>query len=273
MRLKEDYSISTFAMIHHPLKSAIDHLIHQGWRQIEIMCEDGHRALLEWSDGQLAELKELGVRHGVTWTLHAPIYSVNPVAADSGKRLSSKDVLHRAMDIAEYLNCKYVVLHAGMEVGPTDGDGALSRCASFLTDVLSERERSSSLVLALENVPPKDKLHGVSVTFVRTVVERVGDPRMRILFDAGHAHVLGPDACLKGLQQCLPYLVSMHLNDNRGDYDSHLAIGMGTIPYPRLIQMVHSYGYQGSWVLETETTAYADISVQRLTEWHDRLMT
>jgi sugar phosphate isomerase/epimerase len=271
MRSKEAYAISTFALIDQPLETAVEQLMHEGWKKIELMCEDGHRVLLDWSYSQLAKLKEAGLRHGVSWSLHAPVYTINPCAANPAERSAGKAVLHRTMDIAEYLNCSYVVLHAGQEDGPTDGDAALARCASFLSEVLAERSPASPLMLALENVPPKEKLHGVSPSFVRSVVERVGDSRMKILFDVGHAHVFGQNECLSGLRLCLPHLVGMHLNDNLGDYDSHLAIGMGTIPYSRLIELLNSHGFRGNWVIETETTAYAEMSVKRLMDLHDEL--
>ncbi|QTH44246.1 sugar phosphate isomerase/epimerase [Cohnella sp. LGH] len=268
MNRKPYFSISTFALINEPLTEALDWLIREGWTRIELMCEDGHRELLDWSDERLDELKRRGVRDNVRWTLHAPIFTLNPCAVDEGERRSSQAVLHRAMDIAERLDCAYVVLHAGMGEGERDGPEALDRCVSFLTEVLAAR-RPSPLKLALENVPPKPKLHGVSPEFVKSVVERVGHPRLGILFDAGHAHVLGPDACLAGLRLCLPHLIGMHLNDNQGDYDSHLAVGMGTIPYAELVATVMRHGFRGSWVIETESPTYAEQSVERLTALRD----
>ncbi len=269
MHGKGDFSISTFALIDRPLPDAIRQLIDGGWTSIELMCEDGHRELLDWNEKQLDELRALGDRHGIRWSFHAPVYSMNPCAADRAERAASKSVLHRAMDVAEYLGCAYVVVHAGMEKGERDGQDAQDRCVSFLSEILAER-RPSPLKLALENVPPKPNLHGVSPAFVRTVVECVASPRLGILFDAGHAHVLGPGACLAGLEVCLPYLIGMHLNDNMGDYDSHLAVGMGNIPYPELVQKVTSNRFQGNWVVETESVLYAEQTVERLSVLRDR---
>lgn len=262
---KRDFSISTFALIQEPFQAAIDRLIDDGWTAIEIMCEDGHREILDWPEERLAALKEKGVQHGVRWSFHAPVYTVNPCATDEQEVEQSAAILHRAMDIAETLECSHVVIHAGASDDEQDGEAAVDRCAAFVSLVLEQRN-ISPLRLVLENVPPKPGLQGTSAEFVRAVVDRVADPRFGILLDVGHAHVRGDGYALKALELCLPHLIALHLNDNLGDFDAHLAIGMGTIPYEEIVGTLAKHQFNGTWVIETESVEYANRSVNELAE-------
>lgn len=260
---KGDFSISTFAMIQDPLETAIDRIIDDGWTGIELMCEEGHREILDWSKERLDALKEKGKRHGVRWSFHAPVYTVNPCATDEQEIEQSIETLHRAMDVADMLECSHVVIHAGASDDEQDGQAAVLRCAAFVSRVLEKRS-GSSLRLVLENVPPKPGLQGTSAEFVRAVADRVSHPRFGILLDVGHAHVRGEGYAVKALELCLPHLAALHLNDNLGDYDSHLAIGMGTIPYGEIVGILSLHRFQGTWVIETESVEYANRSAEEL---------
>ena len=42
----------------------------------------------------------------------------------------------------------------------------------------------------------------------------------------------------------------VHLSDNRGAYDEHLALGAGTIDFPQLAENLHKFGYDGTVTFE-----------------------
>ncbi|MFB9276879.1 sugar phosphate isomerase/epimerase family protein [Cohnella cellulosilytica] len=265
-----DYSISTFSLIGLPLKDALLELVEKGWRSIELMCEDRHRELLFWSNRELGLLKELGESHGIEWTLHAPIHGLNPGALAVREIEESKRLLLRAADIASRLDCRYVVLHCGL-LPPESDDAdselrereALRRCIAFLREILARTERQG-IRFALENVPPYPDTLGSKVDFILEITEAVGDPRLRIVFDVAHAHLLGEGRCVGELQKVLPQLVGLHINDNPGDSDSHLAVGDGSIPFPTVVKLVEDSGLPVNWTLETCRPDYADQSAARL---------
>ncbi|OMF34562.1 hypothetical protein BK133_12245 [Paenibacillus sp. FSL H8-0548] len=272
------YSISTFALINQPLKEAINQLIEAGWRSIELMCEDGHRELLSWSAEELLELKKLGISKGIAWTIHAPIHGLNPGAASEQSIADSKQCLLQAAKIAAYLNCNYVVLHCG-QIPPAEERGwdsqddreALSRCTAFMKDIL-HLSASEEVKFALENVPPYPNVLGTKVDFINAIVEAVNDPRLKIVFDVAHAHLLGEGKCLHSLQQVIPHLIGLHINDNLGDIDSHLAVGDGNIPFPAIVALLREQGFKGNWTMETCQVDYAEKSVSRLRNLENLLL-
>jgi len=63
----------------------------------------------------------------------------------------------------------------------------------------------------------------------------VQDDRFGMCLDVAHAHAhshFSPDAWMRGMSASV---LHMHWNDNRGDRDSHQAIGVGTIDWPAVI--------------------------------------
>ena len=46
------------------------------------------------------------------------------------------------------------------------------------------------------------------------------------------------------------HLAEVHLHDNRGDADSHWAIGRGTVDFGRFFRLVREHGCRPVWTLE-----------------------
>ncbi|KQX45732.1 sugar phosphate isomerase/epimerase family protein [Paenibacillus sp. Root444D2] len=271
MESKRKFSISTFALIHVPLKEAVKRLVEEGWKGIELMCEDGHREILAWSSEELEWLKTFGIQNDVRWTLHAPIHGINPCAESAVRIEESKKLLLEAGAIAEFLQCSYVVLHAGLYEKQDnhgiealqDETAALQRCQLFMQDIIKETV-SDKFVFALENVPPYPGLLGIEIGFIAQTVEAVNHPRLKVVFDVAHAHLLGEGKCLLGLEQVLPHVIGLHINDNCGDQDNHLAVEDGNIPFPAIVTLLETHQFSGHWVMETCRVEYADSSVKRL---------
>ncbi len=276
---RKDCSVSTFAYIDRPLIEAVHLLAAAGWKQLEIMCEGRHGELLAWPEERLAELERTGRDLGICWSIHSPITGCNPAADDWEEAERSERMLLDTLRVAERLDCRCVVLHTGSGAGGwkeyEDGAASVSehdkqkeeaakhRIIEFLVGVL-ERTADSDIVIALENVPPYPGLYGVEVAFLREIVDKLDSPRVGIVFDAGHAHMTGGGRCLLMLQQATPRLVALHLSDNAGQADEHLALGAGTVPLEAMVAWLAACEYRGSWVLEMRSPEAVQPSADRL---------
>lgn len=271
MSVRNDCSISTYALLEIPLQDAVLQLIEEGWKAIEIMGEGRHDELLDWSEDRLAWLKQVGEVNGIRWTIHAPITGCNPAATDANSVRASQELLLRTMQIAEYLDCTYIVLHAGELDGESGSlalpDEAAQRVAAFLQAVLQATD-GSEVVIALENVPPYPGLLGVDTEFLEHVLRLVAKPRIRIVFDAGHAHLIGEGQCLLSLQCVMAEVISVHLSDNHGEHDDHLQLGTGSVPLEQLVATLQQFGYSGVLVLEMRNMPDALASADWLNQHH-----
>jgi len=134
--------------------------------------------------------------------------------------------------------------------------------------------RARGVRLALENV--RD-----SVWSLDHVLDALGpDPEgsnLGICIDVGHAHLSadigteGEDAVSAYLNRYSESLIHLHLHDNHGERDEHLAFGEGTIDWKRTLDTLQQIGFDGTSILEIhgsedDPTAAIERSVQVIRE-------
>lgn len=266
MRDKSGFAVSSYALFELPLSEAIDRLIADGWTAIEIMCEDGHAELLGWSKERLTQLQQKGVEYGISWSIHAPISGCNLAAEAGAVREQTLDTMKRCLEIARFLHSTHVVMHAGEIADRLDhterarGGENFTRAVQLLLPEVSH----GSTVLTLENVPPYPKLFGWDVGDLLEVCKAVDSRQLGLTYDVGHAHLIRHGYALEALEQALPYLSALHISDNRGEADEHLAVGEGTIPFAKIWPLLARNGFAGSWVIETRQLPSAGVSVKRI---------
>ncbi|THF75495.1 sugar phosphate isomerase/epimerase family protein [Cohnella fermenti] len=278
-QVQSRYGISTLTRIGQPLETALQRLAEAGWRRLEIMVEDGHRELLDWSEERLGELERWGERQGIAWSMHAPIHGVNSCSSDPSEVEAGLALLKRAIAIANRLGASYVVMHPGEYDRPipdpaSDPNGyaearadCVARCASYLRRLIGETGGEEGNPLALENVPPRPDRFGWDCAFLADAIAASGTSRVRILFDIGHAHLCGEGHVMNELRKHERLLLGMHISDNRGMKDEHLAVGRGTIPYEGIVAALGKAGDRIAWVLETGSEAAASESLELLDNW------
>ncbi|MGH2403889.1 MAG: sugar phosphate isomerase/epimerase family protein [bacterium] len=219
------FGVSSFATITAPLPAAARDLLAFDVG-LEIMCEPPHAwpAPVPWE-------------HGRVLSLHSPILGINTASTNPGIREESVRQVVATIHEAARLGAAGVVVHPGMppyrEVFPRDHGlpyaiESLRRCA--------EEARAAGVEVYLENMPaitlaegtrPVAVAYAVAYEELRMLYEAVAHPSMRLCLDLGHAHLAGRgvlDAMLKD-----PDVVHVHVNDNHGLRDDHLAWGEGEI--------------------------------------------
>jgi len=79
-------------------------------------------------------------------------------------------------------------------------------------------------------------------------------PRVGLHLDIGHANIrtTGRKSHTAGLlSRYADRLCHVHVSDNKGKSDDHLAIGAGTIDWKRELKTLKASGYDGTITLET----------------------
>jgi sugar phosphate isomerase/epimerase len=187
------------------------------------------------------------------FSMHMPLFAddemgrgggpaVNVVHPEKARRIDSMDEIKRALETAEQLPIKYLVLHLGEredEWGPRtleDAMTALEHLKAFATPL--------GVQLLLENITN-------DVTRPAHLLEilRVGHfSNIGLCMDLGHAHLL--DGVDTVLGQMAPHLCTAHIHDNKGDRDAHLWPGEGTIAWDEAYAGLKSAPKSPAGVLE-----------------------
>lgn len=159
-------------------------------------------------------------------TLHGPFMDLNPGSPDSAVRRVTEQRFEQLLELVPLFKPKTVVCHAGYDAKRYDyfKDTWLEKSLEFWLR-LAGRLTANGSRLMLENVyedGPED---------IRLLIERLSSHGVGFCLDTGHVSAFSrsdPETWLAVLE---PYLGQLHLHDNFGNRDAHLAIGSGNIDF------------------------------------------
>lgn len=203
--------ISTFCLHDRPLDEVLGTL-SEVTDTVEIMNEAGHTL----------HSSEILESFSFSYSIHAPARGLNIASLHEPIRQACVRVLVDSFRIAADVDGT-VVIHPGYFAWEVERGQSLAAFTKSLSE-LSFAARDMGIEYFVENMGNWEYF------FIRYPDELpiIGD--VGFAFDVGHANLNNTiDAFLK-----VP-IRHAHLHDNRGDDDTHLAIGEGTIPFPKVM--------------------------------------
>ncbi len=251
----------------HP--GLLDTLARTGADGIEIFAARSH---FDYNDrGTIQEIGNWFRANPVElFSMHAPLYSdrdegrggepsVNVVHADKSRRIDAMDEVKRALEVAEQIPFKHLVLHLG-DRGDIWDTRTLENALTAL-EHLQAYARPLGVRLLVENIQ-----NDVATPAHLLEILRAGHFNdIGVCLDVGHAH-LG-DGVQTALRQLSEVVRTAHLHDNHGERDEHLWPGEGTIDFEPVCAGLRGAKQEPAGVLEIHYSygsANADIS--RITE-------
>src|SRR6202022_3216358 len=211
-------------------------IANTGFEGVELFCSRSHFDYT--SRAQIQAMAEaLNTQKLTLETLHAP-NSRGPSATREGgtplsicevervRGIEAMDELKRAIDVAEDLPYSRLILHMG---GSRETADPRKRDAAFSTlEHLILHAHHAGITICVENTTSEMG----DPTYLRAFVDETRLTGLRFNFDIGHAHLsdFPEDERLEKSFSPLRALVSsVHLHDNHGEKDEHLAPYDGTI--------------------------------------------
>lgn len=197
-----------------------------------------------------ASLKTALAACPVEVSIHPATVAINLAHQDETIRKVSRQAHLDALELARELGARHVVVHPGFRSSPDFPLYSAWRHASEAVEELSQIALREGLLLGLENVGYNETSLFNQEEYI-FFVEQFDPQCAGYLIDTGHAHLDGwnlPDL----IKQAQPRLVAMHLHDNRGDGDSHLPVGEGTIPWTAIWPRIAACGERSPLILEYE---------------------
>jgi len=155
--------------------------------------------------------------------------------------------LEDAIDVAAGVGCRKVITFTGMRFDGMDPDRAADDCVAVWKQVLPRAERQG-ITLVLEHLNSRDASHpmkghpgyfGDDVDFCVRLIERVGSPHLKLLFDIYHVSIMNGDV-IRRLRQHRDVIGHLHTagNPGRGELDETQEIN-----YPAVMRAVTEIGY------------------------------
>ena len=190
---------------------------------------------------------------GMGLVCHLPTF-VSTADLTASLRQASIEEMQRSLETAAGLGAQKVVLHPSMAGGM--GAFVMETVNGYAMDFLAgmvEAADTLGLRLCLENMFPRNRI-GVEPDDFEKLLAIF--PALQMTLDTGHANIGDRRGKrLKGLVDRFGERIGhVHVSDNLGRMDDHLAVGQGTVNFTWLVRRLKAIGYDGTITLEVFDT-------------------
>jgi sugar phosphate isomerase/epimerase len=170
---------------------------------------------------------------GLTVTFHAPFMDLSPGSPDPKVRTLTRQRMEQVLRLIPLFKPKTVVCHTGYD----------HKRYWHMKDVwlknsldswswIAGQIQSEGAEMMLENVyeeTPDDMF---------PLLKNLQDHGVGFCLDTGHQAVFSTVPIEMWVTSLGPYLGQLHLHDNAGQADEHLALGRGRIDFPQLFRLI-----------------------------------
>lgn len=224
--------LSTWSFLKSDVYSAAKTIGDAGFDFIELWGEIPH-AYQDLVDRK--KLKDLLSTYDAQVTLHAPFTDLNPAVPYGSLRAAVTGTLTDFVKFGDFLNVSRITVHPGSVHSETLVSASMGNAVSVLRELV--RSCHGRIELNIENqVKSLSPYHfplGSNPESIYTLLSAVEDSNLTL--DTGHAHVSGVDL-LATYERFRDSITEIHLNDNDGSSDDHLAPGQGTAKLDGLLE-------------------------------------
>lgn len=210
---------------------------------------------LEQTPAWHKELDKIIKDYGLNCSVHLPFRGLTVGSADPAIRRHSREVLLRAVDLANIYTPDHLICHPDFQEqeGPAFSDW-LENSQKGWQEILD----LSPARLYMENS------HDQSPTAIQALLARL-PARASMCLDVGHWFFAAHGSVLNNLKQWLEAiehrLAHLHLHDNDGSSDQHLGIGRGGINYVEFFQELQQRQLHPTFTLEAHNPIELECSL------------
>jgi sugar phosphate isomerase/epimerase len=250
--------LSTLFFIQDPILKAIEKIHEAGGRYAEVVYEPPHFSLNRVNKGVLKELRGLLDKLGMGRTIHSSFYELNLASDYSEIQALTVRQIKRCLDVCVIIGARVLTIHPGhspfTEIDYLHTE-AKDRFVANLK-VLADYANKNGVRLSVENIQSR-YFFGYDLEELATLAGEVGG--IGITLDVGHAYIMKREKNSKAPEfeiaqsvkaKLAPFLSNVHIHDNMGVKDEHLAIGRGSIDFVPIARAIREINYKGSVTLE-----------------------
>jgi sugar phosphate isomerase/epimerase len=224
-------AISTWAYLNRSLPEALKRISALSDRA-EILCEARHSL---FRPENIAAARSFGLKY----TVHGLVADINIASIHPEFRETSVTLHRRAIEASASIGAELYIIHPGYNAWSFCWQDALLALDQSLSE-LAMMQEELGIRLAVENMPKSEWLF-----FNKPDLDLHG---MGLVLDVGHAQTCG--TLMEFLKA--PDLMHVHLHDNSGDGDEHLALGRGCIELGPVLKTIEERDISATLEQKTE---------------------
>ncbi len=205
-------------------------------------------ALFSVDQRSMTEIARRLQEAGLACTLHAPFSGLDPAAPEQDARLRAKEAMERAFACIRLFRPRQVVVHPHLVDEPPGIEERVAIGVRFWAPLVEMAERSGAVVAFENTYEHSPEAH-------RALLERLASPAARFCLDTGHLLCFARSAWQEWLALLADRLAHLHVHDNDGTADLHLAPGHGRFDFAGLLAALRAQGLRASITLEPHSQA------------------
>ncbi len=199
--------------------------------------------------GFLMDIGESADKHGVEITQLHGLWATDDKTR--AQREESISYFIKEIEGAHYMGCKNVAIHPFLPFGwgaEIDKDKIWDVNIDLFTRLMPYAEKYDVTICA-EN-QPFTAIAMSTVKEVKKLIREINHPKFKACLDTGHANVFH-DNIAEDVRLLGDDLATLHVHDNKGNWDQHLIPYMGNIKWEEFLAALKEIGYKGAFTLET----------------------
>jgi len=241
-------SFFTASMHRYPLEKSFEAASKFGYDGIEIWGGRPHALASDMRPADIDNINRLSEKYSL------PVVSFEPdmynlLWRDERWIEESLDYFRQCIDLCKAIHCPYMVmaaLHGGYGHSWDEDWSLFIKNMKILADYSEEID---GVTMILETVTPWEGSILIRSDDVVRAMREINSPKVKAMLDlAAPLTVAEPSS--EYFEKLGKDLVHIHLVDCRKDKEDHLIAGDGELPFEEVLEMIHSYGYEGYCTVE-----------------------
>lgn len=194
-------------------------------------------------------------------TFHAPFIDLSPGGVDRLVREVTLKRFLQLIDIAFTMKPEAIVFHPGFDKWRFDGHEYEWLTHSTQTwSIILEKTEPLGCVIAIENIFEEDP------STLEDLVNHIPSERFGICFDIGHFNIFSKADMREWVRRLGNQFKELHLHDNNGKFDDHLAPGDGNIDFQGFFKMLRETSADPLITIEAHNIEAIDRSIAKMPE-------
>ncbi|MGI6095317.1 MAG: sugar phosphate isomerase/epimerase family protein [Lachnospiraceae bacterium] len=195
---------------------------------------------------------------GKNLIFHGPFWDLSPTSYDSGIAKVSYKRYDTAFQAAKTMGIKKMIYHTCLMPDGYILDDWIKRTVAFWREFL---ETHTGITICFENVLDRQ------IWPMAEVAKAVDHPQFGICLDIGHAEAYSAIPAEDWARELKPWINHLHVHDNFGDRDAHLALGEGRIDLKQVFDVLNIREEPLDITIENTSLADVETSLHWLQEY------
>lgn len=206
-----------------------------------------------YNQAEIDKINSVFEKYDLSKIVHGPFLDLNPGSRDPKIREVALKRFIAALKFCNDLKTDHIVFHTGFQpiYYRDSSELFINLSLDVWKEVLGYAEKEN-ITIAIENsIEPTPEV-------VLKLSTKLNSPNFRACFDIGHFNVFGKKSIFECLEEYPSALIDeLHLSDNNGDFDSHLALGEGRIDFISFFKELEKKGAEP--IITSEPHSMEDI--------------